>query len=188
MSAPNVFTLPAPPQERGGLSLRDRVMDLELLADTVESLEPDDLDPELRAELVRDVTNAISGTREKVDRVAETLAYFEIAQLAAAREIDRLEKRKTHFERAQARLEGYVISVIETSKFPKLEGHTATLATRTNPPSLVIADGTVLPERFMRQPEAPPAVPDKGAIKTSLKTGAAIEGCSLQSTVRLVRS
>lgn len=189
MATEPVFVFPAPPQERGGLSLRDRVMDLELLADTVESLDsPDDLDPELRADLIRDITNAISGTREKVDRVSETLSYFEIAQLAAQREIERLEARRKHFQRAQARLENYVINVIELSKFAKLEGHTSTLKTQKNPPSLVIAEGTVLPERFMRQPPPPEAVPDKSAIKTSLKHGAVIDGCALVATTRLVRS
>lgn len=88
MTAPNVFTFTPAPEgrpERGGLSLRDRVMDLEVFADTVESLDPDDLDP----------------------------------------------------------------------------------------------------ERFMRQPPTP--VPDKSAIKTSLKHGLAIKGCALVATKRLER-
>jgi hypothetical protein len=187
--APVAFTFPAPAQERGGASLRDRVMDLELLADTVEALDnPDDLDPQLREELTRDVIAALAGTREKVDRTGEVLSYFEAAQLAAEREIERLTARKAHFARAQARLEGYVLSVLECSKFAKLEGTLTTFSTRQNPPSVVIAEGTVLPERFMRQPPTPAPVPDKSALKTSLKHGAVIEGCALVATTRLVRS
>jgi hypothetical protein len=183
-----VFHFPAPAQERGGLSLRDRVMDLELLADTVEALDADDLDPALRDDLTRDVTNALAGTREKVDRTGEVISYFEAAQLAAEREIERLTARKAHFARAQARLEGYVLSVLECSKFAKLEGSLTTFSTRQNPPSVVIAEGTILPERFMRQPATPAPVPDKSALKTSLKHGAVIEGCALVATTRLVRS
>jgi hypothetical protein len=180
--------IPFPASERGGASLRDRVMDLQLLADTVEALDADDLSPELRDDLTEDITAAIAGTREKVDRTGDVLGYFEAAQAAATREIERLTKRREHFERAQARLERYVLSVLETSKFVKLEGHTTTLSARQNPPSLVIAEGTVLPERFLRYAPAPPPVPDKSAIKTSLKHGAVIDGCTLQATTRLVRS
>jgi hypothetical protein len=103
------FPAPAPAQQERGPSLRDRVMDLQVLADTVEALDPDDLDPELREDLTRDVVAAIAGTKEKVDRVGDVLEYFAVAQLAAQREIDRLAKRKAHFERAQARLENYVL-------------------------------------------------------------------------------
>jgi hypothetical protein len=184
----NVFNFPGPAQERGGASLRDRVMDLELLADTVEALDPDDLDPQLRDDLTRDVIDALAGTREKVDRTGEVLSYFEAAQLAAEREIERLTARKAHFARAQARLEKYVVGVIECSKFAKLEGHTTTLSVRQNPPSVVIAEGTILPERFMRQPPTPAPVPDKSALKTSLRHGATIEGVTLVSSTRLVRS
>jgi hypothetical protein len=163
-------------------------MDLELLADTVEALDVEDLSPELREELTQDVTRAISGTREKVDIVSSTLAYFEAAQAAAISEIERLTKRHAYFARAQSRLEQYCVSVIETSKFTKLEGRISTLSTRQNPPSVVIAEGTVLPERFMRQPATPAPTADKSAIRTSLKHGATIEGCALVATTRLVRA
>ena len=184
-----VFAFPAPAQERGGASLRDRVMDLELLADTVEALDAEaDLTPELREDLARDIEQNIAGTREKVDRTGDVLSYFEVAQAAATKEIERLTARREHFARAQARLEKYVLSILQCSKLQKLEGHTTTLSVRQNPPSVVIAEGAVLPERFMRQPATPPPVPDKSAIKTSLKHGLAIEGCALVQTPRLVRS
>jgi hypothetical protein len=181
------FPAPAPAQERGA-SLRDRVMDLQVLADTVEALDPDDLDPELREDLTRDVIAAVAGTKEKVDRVGDCLSYFEVAQLAAQREIDRLEKRKAHFARAQARLENYVLSVIECSQFTKLEGHVTTLATRQNPPSVFIAEGTVLAPEYLRQPATPPPVADKTALKNAIKRGETIDGVTLQQATRLVRT
>jgi hypothetical protein len=186
---PQIFHFPAPaPAAERGASLRDRVMDLQVLADTVEALDPDDLDPELREDLTRDIVAAIAGTKEKVDRVGDVLEYFAVAQLAAQREIERLEKRKAHFQRAQARLENYVLSVIECSQFTKLEGHTVTLATRKSPPAVFIAEGTVLAPEYLRQPATPPPTADKNAIKAAIKSGETIEGCALVSATKLVRT
>lgn len=182
------FAIHTEPRPERGASLRDQVMDLQLLADTVEALGEEDLSPELREDFEQDLLRAISGTREKVDRTGDTLGFFASAQAAATQEIQRLEARRDHFARAQARLENYVLRVIECSKFAKLEGYITTLSARKNPPSVAIAAGAVLPEQFMRQPAVPAPVPDKTAIKAALKAGAEIEGATLVQTVKLVRS
>lgn len=181
MAAPALMLVPLP-------SLKERVLEVERLASTVEALDDaGDLTPENYEALQAELCSAIAGTREKVDRTAAVLAYFEAAALAARAERDRLASRAQYFERQTARLEAYVLAVLDASKLAKIDGVTSTLAKRFNPESVVIEDGTVLAPEFLRVPPPPAPSPDKTAIKAAIKAGVAVPGCSLERGVRLVR-
>jgi hypothetical protein len=178
---------PAPKRDAGP-SLRDQVLDLELLIDTVTALDPGDLDPDLQRELEKDLATSIAGTREKVDRTCKVLATFEAAAEAAGREAKRMADRKAYFERQTERLESYCIGILQASPFAKLEGSTGTLKLAQNPPSVTIAPGAVIDTMYMRTPPTPPPAPDKTALKAALQRGDEIPGVSLTCGVRLVRS
>ncbi|MEP6539676.1 MAG: siphovirus Gp157 family protein [Bryobacteraceae bacterium] len=171
-------------------SLYDCVAEIDLIANTLEAIDAEDLLPELRDELERELNDAIAGTREKIDRTASVLAAFEAAELAATAEMRRLGARKDRIVRQRERLEGYVLSVLAAASVKKLDGFTSTLAARTNPVSVVIDDAAGLPAEFLRipKPVVPDPTPDKGAIKAVLARGEFVAGCRLAQTVRLVRS
>jgi len=170
------------------VTLREHVAELDMLLRSLEQIGDTELDGELRAEIERDLVASLAGTREKVDRVNGALAALDAAEAAAAAEIERLQARKKRTATMRARLEGYVIGVIEASNLVKLEGRTSTLAVRANPASVCIEDGVELPAEFLRYPEPPPPAPDKTAIKRALTTGREVFGCCLVHTLRLVRS
>jgi hypothetical protein len=178
----------APERVRPNLSLLARVEELDLLVATVEALDDEDLTPELRAELELDLTNVITGTRDKVDSIASVLARFAAAEEAAATEIARLTIRKRYMQRQRERLEGYTLAVLAKLDRKKLEGHTATLAARNNPPSIHVEPDATLDPRFLRHQPPPPPVPDKGAIKAALQRGEDVPGAYVVQGVRLVVS
>ena len=178
---------PAPKRDAGP-SLRDQVLDLELLIDTVTALDPGDLDPELKRELEKDLATSIAGTREKVDRTCKVLATFEAAKAAAAAEAKRMKDREAYFDRQIERIESYCIAILEASNLQKLDGFTGTLKLAQNPPSVSIASGTVIDTMYMRTPPTPPPAPDKTVLKAALQRGDEIPGVSLTRGVRLVRS
>lgn len=180
------------PNQPAPSSLRSYIAEVDALASLVESLdEGEDIEDEQRDQLHALMIDAISGTKEKVDRVCAVLAQYEAAAAAAAKEAERLVARKKHFERQRMRLEGYVLNTLEASQLPKIDGHTSTLAIRKNPPSVEIHDATKIPEIYMRTPEPPPPpapVPDKAAIKKAIGAGFTVEGAYLSNSYRLVRS
>jgi hypothetical protein len=171
-------------------SLYDCVAEIDLVASTLEAMDAEDLAPELRAELERELNAAIAGTREKIDRTASVLAALEAAELAAAAEMKRLATRKDRMVRQRERLENYVIGVLATAGVRKFDGFTSTLTARANPASVVIEAATLLPVEFLRLPKPvpPDPAPDKVAIKAALGRGEFVPGCRLAQTMRLVRS
>jgi hypothetical protein len=56
---------------------------------------------------------------------------------------------------------------------------------KRNPPSVDIFEPGLIPAEFMRQPEPPPAVPDKAAIKAAIQAGREVPGALLDSATRL---
>jgi hypothetical protein len=181
---------PVPPRERGP-SLRDQVVDLEILVDTILALDPEDLEPELRAELEIDLAGSIAGTKLKVDATSAAFGVLEASMAAAQKEAKRLLDRVEFYERGIERLTDYVLAVLDASKLKQLDGFTSTLTGRANPPKVFIAEGTVLPPEFMRTPPAPPAPspqPDKKMIGDAIKAGVLVAGCELRQSKRLVRS
>jgi hypothetical protein len=188
MSAPNVFTLPAPPQERGGLSLVDRIEQVNLIQDTLEALEAEGITPETEELLTNELIAALAGTREKIDRTCAALTAFEFAAESARNEIERLEKRKAHFERQHGRLSAYALAALQLANTKKMEGNTCALSARLNPPSVVIDDAEAVPAEFWRQPPTPAPVPDKTAIKRALAADVPVAGARLVRAYRLERS
>ncbi len=66
-------------------SLYDCVAEIDLVASTLEAMDAEDLSPELRDELERELNAAIAGTREKIDRTASVLAAFEASRTGCRR-------------------------------------------------------------------------------------------------------
>jgi Siphovirus Gp157 len=182
------FETPAP-AKRAGLSLVDRITEVELIAATLDELDADELTPEIEAMLKAELVAAIHGTKDKVDRTAGVLAAFTAAAEGAAAEIARLETRKKYFDRQHDRLTRHVLDVLIASGKKALDGHTSTFTSKLNPPAVVIDDAAAIPAAFLRTPPPPAAVPDKTAIKNALKLdAAAVPGARLAQTTRLVRA
>jgi hypothetical protein len=172
-------------------ALHDQIQELQLFAETFESLEDADLSPGVREQLEKDFKSALHGTREKVDRTSAMLGYFEAGELAADREIKRLAERKARLAKQRERLEQYVLSTLAAAGVKKFDGHVSTLAARQNPASVVIDDAMEIPYDFLRwpdEPPTPPPVPDKAAIKAAIARGVEVPGARLSTSSRLVRS
>jgi len=169
-------------------SLGEHLDGVSAIIATIEGLDDETLDDAARNELSEMLIAELAGTRRKVDNVSAALATWESLEAAAVREIERLDARRARFARLRQRLQDYVLALMEASNLPKLEGDVATLARRTNPPSVWIDDAALVPADYKRTPPAPAAVPDKTAIARTLKGGGAVAGCRLVQTARLCRS
>jgi hypothetical protein len=174
------------PAPRGGLTLVERIRECDVLARTLDDLDEDELAPEAIEELTRELLAALTGTRDKVDSTTGVLVAWESAAHVAAREIERLEKRKAHFERNVARLHVYILHALTTANVKELHGHTSTLGAKLNPPKVVIDDEAAVPAEFLRTPPPPAAVPDKAKIKAALAAKTAVAGCRLAQGYRVV--
>ncbi len=170
------------------ISLRAHIEGVDAIAQTVESLDPDDLTPEDRDELSAMLIAAIAGTKRKTDDTARVLAMFEHLEAAAKGERDRLDARMKYFARQTQRLTDYILATLDASQLDRLDGETSTLRRQKNPARLVIAEGATIPEEFLVYPDPPAPHPDKDAIKRAIKAKREIFGCSLAATFRLVRS
>ena len=59
------------------------------------------------------------------------------------------------------------------------------MAVKASPPAVDVFDAAQVPAEFMRQPELPPAAPDKVAIRDALKAGQDVPGARLVTGQRL---
>jgi hypothetical protein len=122
---------------------------LAALIETAELVSPEQ-EQEFRAEFQAALIAAV----DKRDRAGQFLAHLE-QQIDFARfEIDRLRQRKATCERALARLENYVIEIIENlgtdgkGKYRRLEGKTTTFSLRACPPSVEVIDEAAIPSEY----------------------------------------
>lgn len=174
-------------------SLFAHVAEVEDLASLVDALDrANELTPEAAEELSAALCASIAGTKAKVDRTCAVLAAFDAAESAAKTERDRLDARVKYFARQTERLSDYVLAVLSASQLDKIDGMTATLARRKNPPKVLIDDDDAIPFEFLRFPPVPPEpppVPDKAAIAKALKLDpASVSGARLETSYRLQRS
>jgi len=84
-------------------------------------------------------------------------------------------ERARRFDARVARLKGVVMACMDSMGWRKREWAEATVSLRAPQPGVLITDETALPEGFIRVTRAP----DKEAIRTALKGGAAVPGAVL---------
>lgn len=172
-----------------GLSLVDRLDEVETILQTLESLEDSENSESYQQELQEQLIRTITGTREKIDKCGAALSALTAAANTADIEATRQQNRSKRFTARAACLESYLLATMTASQLPKLDGFVVTFAQRKNPHAVTVDDETQIPAAFLRTPPPPPPSPDKTAIKDALKLNpAAVPGCRLTQSIRLVRS
>jgi Siphovirus Gp157 len=153
--------------------------DLEALLDSLDSC-PE----ELREELSLKIETYVGRLASKVDSIAGVLKSLEAVQENAKNEIDRLRAREKAAERAQNRLEGYVLEVLRKRPDQKLKGKWTTFGIRTSE-ALVIVDPNLVPAEWKSVVQTV-TVP-KEPIKRALKMGEDIPGVAIEVREHLSR-
>lgn len=147
------------------LALQDLDLPPEVIADTLESLSGD---------LTVKAENVIAMARN-MEALAASIKEAEAAMSA----------RRKALENRAARLRDYLLSQLQVAGIQKVESPYFRISVRENPAAVEVFDALQVPAAFMRQPEPPPAAPDKASIKAALSAGQDVPGCKLTRGVRL---
>jgi len=151
--------------------LREIEEDLEALLDSL-----DVCPEELREELSTKIEVYVGKLASKVDSIAGVLKSLEEVQMNAKAERDRLMAREKAAERAQNRLESYVLEVLRKRPDQKLKGKFTTLSIRTSE-ALVITNPDLVPAEWKHVVQTV-TIP-KDPIKRALKQGIEIPGTAI---------
>jgi chromosome segregation ATPase len=147
----------------------DKLADLDLdeatIADTLESLS---------GELEVKATNVAMYARN-LEATAASIKDAE-AQMAA---------RRKAIENRAAGLRRYLLASMQQATITRIESPHFVLAIKNNPPAVDVFDFLQVPKEYMKQPEPPPAVVDKAAVKEALKRNIDVPGCRLTHGQRL---
>ncbi len=137
-------------------------------------------DLELDAQTVKDTLDAMGGELElkacataMVVRNMEALA----AQIKDAEKV--MADRRKAIESRAASLSAYLLANMAYAGIQSIDTPHFAIRLKANPPSVQIEDDRLIPAEFMRQPAAPPAAPDKAAIKVALQKGIDVQGARL---------
>jgi hypothetical protein len=142
-------TLPlavVPPPIRSSFPLYEIEDELAAYAETADLIPPEQED-----EFLQKFASVMNQAIEKRDHMGQFMAHLEEQILFADAEIKRLQARKQAYTRVLARLESYLVRVLEAlgldskGRSKKLEGRTVTFSLRRNPPSVVIRDESLIP-------------------------------------------
>ena len=145
--------------------LMDTQDDARAIADTIEA---ESYPLEIKAQ---NVAYAI----KNLDATAAAIKQAE-AEMAARRKA--AEKRAEH-------LREYAKTCMEVAGVSKIECPHFALTIKRNPAAVDIFEPSLIPVEFMKQPEPPPATPDKVSIKAALQAGQDVPGALLAQGTRL---
>jgi hypothetical protein len=108
------------------------------------------------------------------------------ANIAAIKqaEKDMADRRRAMENRAQ-HIRDYLLTCMEIANVHKVECPHFAIAVKKNPPSVDIFEPGLIPDEFLKQPEPPPPVPDKTAIKLAIIDGREVPGAKLSQGKRL---
>ena len=149
-------------------TLADLDLDAGCVADTLDA-----------SGLVDDITDKAVG----IEMVARSL---EMSVPAIDRELIRLEGLKSRQILKAQGLRLYLLTNMQTCGISKIESPLFKISLQNNPPAVDIYEPGLISSEYMRQPETPPPVPDKTALKAALKAGIEIQGAKLVQSQRLV--
>lgn len=142
-------------------------------------------DLDLPAEVVADTLEGLAGeVEEKAQSVAMLVRAIEAdAEAVKQWSKDAADRAKAMQARADA-LRDYIARSMQACGIQKVEGPGVVLSFRKSS-AVVIDDADMLPLEFWRQPEPPPAAPDKTAIGDALKAGREVPGARVEHRTNL---
>jgi hypothetical protein len=137
----------------------------------------------------RTIADTIEAESYPLEVKAQNVAYAVKNLEATAEAIKAAEKemaeRRKRIENRAAHVREYLKTCMEVAGVSKIECPHFALAIKSNPASVDIFEPGMIPAEFMRQPEPPPAAPDKKAIAEALKAGVEVPGAMLAQGTRL---
>lgn len=143
-------------------------------------------DMDLPPEVVADTLESIA---LPLEQKAVSVAAFARNLEATADQIEQAEKtmyaRRKALQSRAKHLREYLLENMSRCGITKIDHPFFSIAVRNNPESVAIDDERQIPVDYMRQPEPPPAAPDKALIKQALKDGYDVPGARLVRTQRL---
>ena len=143
-------------------------------------------DLDLPPEVIADTLESIGGDLEaKAQNVALFARNLESTAAAIKQAEGDMAARRKALERRVQSLKDYLLHAMQSTGIKKIEGPYLRIGVRDNPESVEVFDADQVPAEFMRQPEPPPAAPDKAAIKAAIKAGQEVPGAKLTRTQRL---
>lgn len=152
-----------------------------------ERLSAMDLDADTIADTIEStgITDEIAVKAQGLEMVARNL---EMHNPAIDAEIERLAALKKQRANTAKSLRDYLKDQMQVMGITKIECPFFKVALQNNPPSVDLYDAGMVPVEFMVYPEAPPAHPDKTAIKQAIKAGREVPGARLTQGQRLAIS
>jgi len=136
---------------------------------------------------LNDTLESIGGELEvKTQNVVMAARNLEATAAAIKQAEKQMEARRKAIERRAEWLLGYVKTGMQIAGVQKIESPWFRISIQNNPQSVDVYEPGLVPIEYMRQPEPPPATPDKKAIAEAIKSGQEVPGCQLVQTQRLV--
>lgn len=139
-----------------------------------------ELGEELDAITFRDTLESIQEEiDDKVENTVKLMRSFQGDVEAIKSEEKRLADRRRSIENRIESIKEYLRNEMEIAGIDKVKRPTLTVSIANNPPSVEIADESLIPTDFMvPQPDRI----DKKALLVALKEGESIDGCSIKQT------
>jgi hypothetical protein len=135
------------------------------------------------------VADTVEGMQGDVEvKLRAVIAYsmeLDITAAGASEAAKRMQERAKALSGRVDYLRGYALKVMQDTGIPEVATAEFAAKVAKKPPSVNVLDSALIPPAYMRQPEPPPAAPDKTAIAAALKTGAVVPGCELVQGYRL---
>ncbi len=139
-----------------------------------------DLADSLDEETFRDTLSAIEeAIEDKAENTAKLIRGLEADIEILKAEEKRLADRRKALESKVSNTKAYLQEQLEIAGLDKVKRPTITVAIQNNPPSVEIADESLIPSHYMI-PQ--PNKIDKKAILSALKEGLVIDGCSMKQS------
>ena len=143
-------------------------------------------DLDMPPEVVADTLEAIQGDMQ--DKLRAVIAYsMELDVLASGAKdaAKRMADRAKVLESRVDSMRAYALTHMQATGIGEVSTDEFAAKVAKKPASVNVTDSALIPAAYMRQPEPPPAAPDKAAISAALKTGASVPGCELVQGYRL---
>lgn len=138
------------------------------------------VDDECDIQAIQDTLEGIEGMiADKAESIAKLMKSIEADERAIKAEEDRLKARREALKNRRESIKEYLQNQLISAGIDKLKGTMFTVSIQNNPPSVQIAEGAKVPEKYLIPQEAKV---DKRALLDDLKAGAVYEGIEMIQT------